>query len=281
MTAFVDFKIRRASRLSMKLQNLGLFSTRLMYWCDTDPMNFGDLIGPYLFEKRRGVKPVLAPVYQRPNNAPVYITVGSILSTVSKPDVAVVWGTGILRQDARFARPREIRAVRGPLTRARCLSLGYDCPEIFGDPGIVLPRFFRPERPQAARIGMIPHYVDLAFTQAAFSDLEGVRIIDVRQPVEAVIKDILACERLVSSSLHGVIVSHAYGRPCAWVEFGDRVPGDGIKFHDYFGAAGVAVAEPGRVAAGASIALLEHMAEDAPLPDLSALADRLLDVCPF
>jgi hypothetical protein len=37
-----------------------------------------------------------------------------------------------------------------------------------------------------------------------------------------------------SSSLHGVIVSHAFGVPSIWMASSKPLHGDGVKFDDYF-----------------------------------------------
>lgn len=277
-----DFAIRRASWLSLKLQNLGLHGDRLMWWCNTEPANFGDWIGPLIFRHQRGSWPVLAPVYMRPNRAPVHLAAGSILDAVSVPDVAVIWGTGIMSRDVCFAAPREIRAVRGPLTAVRCRELGHACPDVFGDPGIVLPRYLPMRADSDVRLGVIPHFVDQPAARALFGDREDLLLLDVTRSVEEVVADIQRCAALVSSSLHGVIVAHAFGRPCAWVEFGDSLAGDGTKFADYFLSAGLdAPPDPARIGAGTTPEELERLARAAPLPDLSRQADRLLDACPF
>lgn len=277
-----DFEIRRMNWLDLKLQHFGLYADRLMWWCNTDPPNFGDMIGPLVFAARRGVRPKLAPMYMRPNRAPVHLAAGSILGSCKVPDVAIVWGTGIMWRSQDFAAPREIRAVRGPLTAARCREQGYDCPDVFGDPGIVLPHFIETRSGGDYSLGIIPHYVDVQTARLQFPETGDVRIVDVTRSVEQVAVDLQTCDVLVSSSLHGVIVSHAFGRPCAWVEFSDRVAGDGTKFLDYFGAAGIAQeVVPGRIVPETTVDDLRRWARAAPLPDLSRLSDRLLDSCPY
>jgi pyruvyltransferase len=276
-----DFRIIRASWLDVKLQHLGLNADRLMWWCNTDPPNFGDMIGPLIFKERRGVQPKLAPLYMRPNRAPVHLAAGSILDVCRVADLAMVWGSGIMWGTTNFAAPREIHAVRGPLTAARCRDQGYACPDVYGDPGIVLPHLLETRSGSEHALGIVPHYVDREAARLQFPERDGVRIIDVTLPVEEVVAEIQLCEVLVSSSLHGVIVSHAFGRRCAWVEFGDSVAGDGTKFADYYGAAGITDVAARRIAPETSVDDLAEWARAAPLPDVSRLADQLLDCCPY
>jgi pyruvyltransferase len=63
---------------------------------------------------------------------------------------------------------------------------------------------------------------------------EGVRLIDMQDPIEEVIDRIAACELVASSSLHGLIASHAYSIPAFWIKFRPLLSGDDSKFHDYF-----------------------------------------------
>lgn len=51
---------------------------------------------------------------------------------------------------------------------------------------------------------------------------------------EVVINDILSCEKTISSSLHGLIVSDAYSIPNKWIQFNNEINGDDTKFFDYF-----------------------------------------------
>lgn len=65
---------------------------------------------------------------------------------------ATMWGTGIMYDGLKgkwFAkywdanhRHLDIRAVRGPLTRQVYLKLGHNCPEVYGDPGILMPLIY-------------------------------------------------------------------------------------------------------------------------------------------
>lgn len=51
--------------------------------------------------------------------------------------------------------------------------------------------------------------------------------------MEKVVGEILACEYVLSTSLHGVIIAHAYKIPSLWIRKG-YIDTDGFKFHDYF-----------------------------------------------
>ena len=49
-----------------------------------------------------------------------------------------------------------------------------------------------------------------------------------------VIDQIKSCENIISSSLHGLIVSDAYGIPNVWIKISDNINGGEFKFKDYF-----------------------------------------------
>ena len=78
------------------------------------------------------------------------MAVGSILGGRGEFD-ATVWGSGIrsissIRNIAirKFYKKLDIRAVRGPLTREALLSCGYKCPEVYGDPAVLMPMIYSP-----------------------------------------------------------------------------------------------------------------------------------------
>lgn len=276
----MDFRaIRKPRGIQRAAQRLGYGKGRNLFWSWYEPRNFGDWIGPYLFLKMTG----MAPQWVRPRRGvgrPFYITVGSVLRHVTVPDEAIVWGSGIISETDRFARPLETHAVRGPRTRKRMLDLGYECPEIYGDPAVVLPKYFCPQ--EAApdyKVGIIPHYMDLSVVRDRVA--EGVLLVDVTQAVEDVIRDIRRCEWSISSSLHGVIVSHAYGVPSVWVDSVTKLHGNGVKFSDYFEGAGLLGVEPSEVDLSASERDLAVTRDLATLPDLTRQRAELLASCPY
>ena len=72
---------------------------------------------------------------------------------------------------------------------------------------MILPYFYYPEVKKKYKLGIIPHYIDkIKFNEIYKNNDEDVKIIDVTQPIQIVIKDILECEMTISSSLHGIIV---------------------------------------------------------------------------
>jgi pyruvyltransferase len=132
-----------------------------------------------------------------------------------------------------------VAAVRGPLTRARLQAVEVSCPEVYGDPALLFPQFYNPQIEPTFELGIIPHYIDanLPFL-TNLSEREEVSIIDITQAgraekIYSFINDVLSCRRIVSSSLHGLIIAEAYGIPAVWAEFSDKVFGSGFKFLDY------------------------------------------------
>jgi len=202
--------------------------------------NWGDDIAPILVEKISGVKPCVFPVKEKYNqNDPphVYLTIGSILSFADSK--TIVWGSGFRENETLSEIPHKICAVRGPLTRKKLLELGVSCPEVYGDPALLMPKFYQPKNLKKVKLGIIPHYVDQdnPWIKKIASN-KDVKIIDIRGGHFDFIDQVYSCEYIASSSLHGIIVADAYGIPSTWLKLSNKIIGGNFKFDDYFASVG-------------------------------------------
>lgn len=170
-----------------------------------------------------------------------YLCIGSIIRKWGNK-ASIIWGSGAMRGDEKMLyKPAKVLAVRGKLTRAWLLENGIECPEIYGDPALLLPRFYKPHVEKRYKYGVIPHIYDIESdgAQQLIKELDAHIIrFDSYDDWHYVIDEICSCEYIISSSLHGLIISDSYGVPNVWVEFSDLVEGAGYKFRDYFSAVG-------------------------------------------
>tara|TARA_R110000850_G_scaffold25797_1_gene74151 strand:- start:3359 stop:4174 length:816 start_codon:yes stop_codon:yes gene_type:complete len=264
---------------------------KLFWWSEPFLMgkpleNYGDLLGKYLAEKISG-KPVR---WVHPNKfrlsglwQPIYVTAGSILAHVNTK--CVIWGSGIIQQK-QVVKPARFLAVRGPQTRKRLLEQGHKVPEIYGDPGLLLPKHYNPPTTKKYKLGIVAHYNDYKSIKTLYENEPNVLLIDLMtNDIEATTDLFLQCERIVSSSLHGLIVSHAYGIPAVWVQFSDSLFGDGIKFRDYFESVQLPFYMPELTVEKQSKEAFLELFEHRPfLPDAGVISDLqqgLMEVCPF
>ena len=212
-----------------------------LWWMETPyPGNFGDIINPYIIEGLTGVPPRYSTA------SPRVIAIGSIIKFAKKGDQ--VWGAGAPGQDQPINPDAQYHAVRGPLTRDLVLRAGGQAPEVYGDAAWFLPRLYAPKVAKTHKLGVILHLVHADAGPPVDPD---VRIIDIRRvgpgEIEAFIDEMLSCEAVLSTSLHGVIVAHAYGVPVRWCVATDaarQIHGDGTKFEDYFQSVGRSAPEP-------------------------------------
>ncbi|MFA5050970.1 MAG: polysaccharide pyruvyl transferase family protein [Patescibacteria group bacterium] len=157
-----------------------------------------------------------------------FLGVGSIMTALRKNDI--VWGTGCIRDIPYMVNyPCNFLAVRGKLTEELLgVKIG-----VYGDPALLLPLFYRPTIEVKNTIGVIAHYVEK--NEPFFKRLkaDGVKVIDVEQDYKTFVDEVLSCEQIISSSLHGIIIAEAYGIPAKWVIVTDKVIGNGFKFRDY------------------------------------------------
>jgi pyruvyltransferase len=255
-----------------------------LWWHLNDGMpNFGDILNPYLARHISGKDIEWTPI-RRFSLYKVNVAIGSVLGIVNR--TCVVWGAGIIHRNELFGNAKFL-AVRGPLSGERLVELGYPNPGVYGDPALVLPFYYSPKKKNRYRVGIIPHHVDYDFVKSKVKS-ENIRVINLVNPnVEEVIDEIVSCDYTVSSSLHGIIVSHAYGMPSLWVEFSKNLYGDGVKFEDYFYSVGINPYQP--VDLSNYIPNEDEiikMINDSPRAstiqgNFKEIVEKLLRVCPF
>lgn len=208
----------------------------------------------------------------------VFLVIGSILHQVDRN--AVIWGAGFISERSRLReKPKLICAVRGPLTRKTLLIQGLDCPEIYGDPALLYPRFYSPPKDKKYKLGIVPHFVDQnSCLLDQFRDKDDIVVIDVKGEINKFVDEINSCERIASSSLHGIIAADAYGIPSSWINFSNKIIGDGFKFRDYFTSVGRKTKLPLEISKIRSLHEVFAAFEDY---ELDIDLDKLLKACPF
>jgi pyruvyltransferase len=202
---------------------------RLYYYNEIN--NFGDMLSKYLFEKISGE----VPIYDDKFLNEYYVFIGSLLHSYYINENAIVCGAGFICQEDKLCKkPKEIFSVRGPLTHKKLLELGNDCSPLYGDPGIVISEYYKIKNNKKYDIGIIPHFVDYNNIIHKVKN-QNIKIINVlNDNIEEIINEINECGMILSSSLHGLITAHSYNIPALWIEFSNKVIGDGFKFFDYF-----------------------------------------------
>ncbi len=195
------------------------------------PGNLGDILTPILL-RNYGYFPERVA-----REEAEWLFVGSTIR-FARPGAYVV-GSGAISMQDRLEPRAKYLAVRGPLTASLVRNCGVESPSIQGDPALLLPRFIRSKAAKECELGLIPHYIDRADPRVLAWRGRPINVLWAN-PLE-VIDQITRCEAVLSSSLHGIILSHAYGVPAAWVRLGDRLDGDDTKFHDYAASVGLSL----------------------------------------
>lgn len=248
--------------------------------------NYGDLLSKYLVERIscrevNWVHPKKQPWYKLNKNN--FVAIGSIIHHVTKN--SIVWGSGIIDRTQPVERA-DFRAVRGPQTRKFLKELNYECPEIYGDPAILLPLYYKPDVKKKYKLGIIAHYNDFTAVSNWYKEDKDISVIDLMtMDVEDVTRQILECEATISSSLHGIIVSHAYQIPSVWVKFSNNIFGDGIKYRDYLESVEIPFYNAPFLAQKRTLTELEKVIETYPnIPEVVKMQEtikNLLASCPF
>ena len=197
--------------------------------------NFGDVASPVVVGAMSGCASLPNPHASHATRLAAIGTIGQD----AKWGTVHFWGTGVdakIRafgnRSAGFAAAPHTRyvvhATRGPHSRRTLLQAGIPAPPIYGDGAWFLPRILpRPSREPKYELGVITHLSELnKIALDAHTDhpryrgggTDGVRIISTLHEASwagfhGKLLEILSCRRIVSVSLHGLIIAETYGIP--------------------------------------------------------------------
>eukprot|EP00045_Choanoeca_perplexa_P019912 m.3517 g.3517 ORF g.3517 m.3517 type:complete len:276 (-) comp5751_c0_seq1:361-1188(-) len=176
---------------------------------------------------------------------PCLFSVGSVMHMTRAGDH--IWGTGINPYyfgEFDTTPGRHYYSVRGPKS-AQLLNLTDIS---YGDPGYLL-AFWYPndigqwtERPTNCSSSWthafcyVPHYHDLESKETKIMRTRNVTVLSPRMPLAAMLEQLCTCQRVASSSLHGLIVGDAMGKPILWFQSKNtrtRKTEGSFKYQDY------------------------------------------------
>jgi pyruvyltransferase len=200
---------------------------KVYYW--NGRKNFGDALAPVLLEHFAGVKATRDTV----SRANVVVT-GSVLEHIPPEWSGHILGAGQLYEDSRLhlhTKTATVWALRGPLS-ARSVPGDY----ALGDPGLLADELVYVHHRDVG-LGVVPHWSDtsLAKNPAWFGPGFTTRVIDVSGDPLDVIREIGRCQKIVTSSLHGLVIADAFGIPRRFEvnPHASKYEGGFHKFRDY------------------------------------------------
>lgn len=262
----------------VNLREWSVKKTGLDFYNPDKPYNLGDTLSRVVVEwmlSRKGLS-----LNSKANKTTQLFAIGSGI-THSYAD-ATIWGNGIEYAPYRrvvkilhskYFRKLDVRAVRGPLSRTVLLSLGHKCPESYGDPAILMPYIYQPQKSLSGggRIAIIPQFVTERNVRERYPEADVISMCT--DDYVSVINGIINCDKIITSSLHGIILAETYGVPAVFYRgLSKRTD---FKYLDWYHSTGrfdIHIAE----------SIEEAITMDAPpLPDLKKMQQGLLDSFPY
>lgn len=197
--------------------------------------NFGDELSVFITKKLLN-KEKYELILNQPNCIINIVCIGSYLHKAVNN--AHIYGSG-LRIDPEYATGYpftnlNVSAIRGPLTKMFLENKGIKCPDVIGDPGLLISRFYKPKLISSLqnKIGIIPHKSNYKIYKNKALKYY-FHLISPTDRWENVINSIYSCKYIISSSLHGLICSDSYNKPNVWLDE-YKIPEGDFKFRDYF-----------------------------------------------
>lgn len=203
--------------------------------------NLGDALSPVIVSALSGL-PIVHQRFDSPFER--LASVGTIGHGLKNGSVHL-WGTGIdgkrhpyHRHLTYYERPENteftIHALRGPFSARVFEKQGIPVSDVYGDPVMLLPGIMAPATEKTHELGIVVHISELRELKDGAAvrgdlgryyipeDLRGsVKIITTLtdanlSALEDRVREMTACKRILSTSLHGLVIAETYGIPCAY-----------------------------------------------------------------
>ena len=233
--------------------------------------NLGDLLSPIIVDfmlQRKGIS------IDKKTDTTHLLALGSLLGF---PFDATVWGTGAQSfiqisclYKWRRIRKYDVRCVRGPLSANALRVFGYHCPNVYGDPAVLMPLIYAPSNTEKKYdVIYIPH-----FNNKVVPCPEGVKVLDIQtDDYKMFIDELCKAKKVVSSSLHGIILAEVYGIPAVF--HAENRMNEILKYYDWYYSTG-------RYSINMANTIKEALEmKPMPLPDIQTLQDNLLETFPY
>jgi len=176
-------------------------AVKTYYW--NKRKNFGDLLTSLLLKRFTQ----LDSEWAEPHKSQL-VMVGSIVEHLPKNYSGVIAGIGKLHEETTFHFPEaRVLGVRGHLTLGKKRSN-----IVIADPALLADELV-PLVDKEFHLGLVPHWSDTELEHNPLFLQYNPIIIRVEDDPLKVITQICKCRKIVSSSLHGVILADAFGIP--------------------------------------------------------------------
>lgn len=203
------------------------------------------------------------------------MTVGSLIGAARFD--AVIWGSGIMNavnltntvKHRRYVR-YDIRAVRGPVTREFLMKAGYICPEVYGDPAVLMPFIYTSNSvDKIHEVSLVLHHQTKCPKVEDHINVLDIHTVDYKNFID----QLCASKKVISSSLHGIILAESYGIPAIFLN--QNISDQSMKFLDWYYSTGRT-----NIKMASSIQEALEM-EPMELPDFLKMQEELIKTFPY
>jgi hypothetical protein len=217
-------------------------------WVTANPaqpyLNLGDALSAVMVAGM-AMRPVVHKALSSSRPILRMAAVGTIGHSLSGGEI-IVWGSGTSNWANPFDGPNRVlytpppntklvmTATRGPISRRILGEANAVGPLAYGDPVWLLPMMYAPPVEKRYELGVIIHLSDIAERTGVSPPKPDARRYDIPDALSGDIRLIntvtevssealrermdliLSCKRIVSTSLHGMVIAETYGIPCLY-----------------------------------------------------------------